>query len=175
MRVSLRPIERCDTDNILKWRNNDNVRLNFVFQDVLSKEAHENWLTNFIDVGKAAQFIIVVDGFGDIGSVYLRDIDMRHRKAEFGIFIGEDCARGKGFGAEAAKLIIEHAFNALDLNKVFLRVFADNIYAIKSYESSGFVKEGCFIEDVIIDNKPCDIVFMALLRSKYERNWRKDS
>jgi len=174
VKVSLRPISRSDTANILKWRNSDNVRSNFVFQDILSREAHERWLNDYIDAGNAVQFIIVVDGLGDIGSVYLRDVDKRHRKAEFGIFIGEECARGKGFGTVAAKLIVEHAFDVLDLNRVFLRVFADNIYAIKSYESAGFTREGCFIEDVIIDGKPRDMVFMAQLRSEYERNRRKD-
>jgi len=169
MAVHIRPIEKEDTDNILRWRNNPEIRSNFVFQDELTREAHENWLDINIKAGKAAQFIIVTDELGDVGSVYLRDIDGRHRKAEFGIFIGESAARGKGFGTAATLKVLKHAFRELDLNKVFLRVFTDNVGAIKSYERVGFTKEGCFAEDVIVDGKPRDMVFMALLKSQYER------
>ena len=169
MAVHIRLIEKEDTDNILRWRNNPEIRSNFVFQDELTREAHENWLDTNVKSGKAAQFIIVTDEFGDVGSAYLRDIDLRHRKAEFGIFIGEDAARGKGFGNAATLEIIKHAFRELDLNKVYLRVFTDNIAAIKNNERAGFAKEGCFAEDVIIDNKPRDLIFMGLLKSQYER------
>jgi len=169
MAAYIRPIKKEDTDNILRWRNNPNVRSNFVFQDDLTREAHEVWMDTNVNAGKTAQFIIVTDALGDVGSVYLRDIDSRHRKAEFGIFIGEDAARGKGFGTAATLMILEHAFRELNLNKVFLRVFTDNVGAIRSYERAGFTKEGCFVEDVIIDNKPRDMVFMALLKSQYER------
>ena len=170
MKVYLRPIKKSDTENVLKWRNHPSVRSNFVFQDDLTTKAHESWLNDNVNTGKAAQFIIVSEELGDVGTVYLRDIDNRHRKAEFGIFIGEVLARGKGFGAEAARLILEHAFCTLNLNKVFLRVFNDNINAIKSYELAGFTKEGYFAEDVIINDRPYDMVFMAILRSQYEKD-----
>ena len=41
-----------------------------------------------------------------VGSTYLRDIDKKNNKAEFGIFIGEKEYWGKGFGNEATKLIL---------------------------------------------------------------------
>jgi len=170
MKVSLRPIEKSDTDNILKWRNHPNVRRNFVFQDDITFEAHERWMNERVSIGKVVQFIIVTEEFGDIGSVYLRDIYYDHRKAEFGIFIGEEKARGKGFGTEATRLALEHAFDVLNLNKVFLRVFPDNDIAIRSYESVGFVKEGYLAEDVIVKNKPYDMIIMAILQSQYNSN-----
>ena len=39
-----------------------------------------------------------------VGSVYFRDIDRVKKEAEYGIFLGEDDAAGKGYGTEAAKL-----------------------------------------------------------------------
>ena len=35
---------------------------------------------------------------------------MKNKKAEFGIFIGEDSARGKGIGTKSAELTIEYGF-----------------------------------------------------------------
>jgi len=165
--VSLRLIDSSDTANIVKWRNLPNVQSNFIFQDNITVDSHENWIKSHIKKGKAIQFIIVTEEYGDIGTVYLRDINEQHRKAEFGIFIGEDYARGKGYGTMAARLILQYAFAKLNLNKVFLRVFSDNIGAIKSYESVGFLEEGYFIEDVIIKGAPKNMVFMAILQSQY--------
>ena len=102
-------------------------------------------------------------------TVYLRDIDQQHKKCEYGIFIGEDSCRGKGIGSAAAKLAINYAFEKLGMNRVFLRVFADNKQAIRSYEKAGFKYEGTFRDDVIIDGTPYDMVFMAILREEWEK------
>ena len=99
---------------------------------------------------------------------YLRDIDHDYRKAEFGIFIGEECARGHGIGGAAAKLILKYGFEELDLNRIFLRVFARNERAINSYKSAGFVYEGLFRQDVIVDGVKEDVVFMSILKEDYE-------
>lgn len=168
MNISIRPITTGDTQNIVKWRNSSFVRDNFIFRQELTASDHEKWMSTSVASGKAAQFIIVSDELGDIGSVYLRDIDNVNRKAEYGIFIGEEDAVGKGIGTIAARLILKYAFEVLQLNRVFLRVFPENKGAIKSYEKAGFVKEGLFYEDVIIDSVPRDMVFMAVLASQYK-------
>jgi len=166
-KITLRKIEYTDTDDIVRWRNKDFVRSNFIFQQLFTNEIHENWMKTRVDTGEVVQFIIseIQTGKG-VGSVYLRDIDRINQKAEYGIFIGEEDALGKGFGSEAAALAIKYAFEQLGLHKVFLRVFADNLRAIKSYENAGFVKEACFKHDVKIDVKYYDMVFMAIINEK---------
>ena len=47
-----------------------------------------------------------------VGTTYLTDIDHRHRSAEFGVLIGEAIWRGKGYGTEAASLMLDYAFTA---------------------------------------------------------------
>lgn len=167
--VSIRPITPNDTDKIIAWRNNPRVRRNFIDQNLLTKEIHTRWLETVVNTGKAEQFIIEADGTG-VGSVFLRDIDNAHKKAEFGIFIGEDGYAGKGVGTEAARKILEYAFDSIGLNKVFLRVLADNAAAIRSYEKCGFVREGCFREDVIAGGQFRDVVFMSMLKSDFKKN-----
>ena len=100
-----------------------------------------------------------------VGSVYIRDIDKTHQKAEYGIFIGEPQARGKGYGTAAAQLMIKYCFEELQLHRLFLRVYAENIQAIRSYEKAGFVKEAHLREDVCIDGKYHDIVLMGILNN----------
>lgn len=166
--VDLRPIEESDTNNIVRWRNLPSVRRNFETQELLTSEAHLKYLSKYVKTRKTSQFIIVDTTLQqDIGSIFLKNIDNQNKKAEFGIFIGESSARGKGFGSLAAKSILEYGFTELKLNRIYLRVFADNIAGIRSYENAGFSHEGCFKQDVIINNQPKDIVFMGVLADEW--------
>lgn len=164
MSIYIRKMTYDDTDLIVSWRNKDSVRKNFIYQALFTRESHENWIKTMIETGKADQFIICLkENDKPIGSVYIRDIDKVHNKAEYGIFIGEDDARGKGYGSEAAKLMLSYCFEELKLHKVFLRVYADNLGAIGSYENAGFEREAYLKDEVCIDGVYRDMVFMAKL------------
>lgn len=168
-KVKLRFIQQEDTENIINWRNKDFVRKNFIFQELFTKEIHENWLKTKVDTGEVAQFIIYqLEDNTPIGSVYLRDIDRVNKKAEYGIFIGEESALGKGFGSEVAKLTLNYAFEYLGLHKVMLRVFAYNIRAIQSYKNAGFVQEAYLSDEIRIDGKYHDMILMAKINTKEE-------
>ncbi len=164
--VSIRPINYGDTENIIKWRNSDYVRCHFIYQALFTKESHENWMKNMVETGKVAQFIILLDSEA-VGSVYLRDIDKEEKSAEYGIFIGEENARGKGVGTESARLILKYAFEEAGLEHIFLRVFADNPGAIKSYEKAGFKRNGQ-IENVQIGDHLQEVIFMSLEKEDFE-------
>ena len=139
--IYIRPITAEDTDLIVKWRNNPRVRNNFIYQKEFDRRTHENWLENTVKTGSAVQFIIVENGTGrPVGSVYFSHVDRTADTAEYGIFIGEDDAVGRGYGSQAAKMAIKYAFNEMMMQEIYLRVFTDNISAIKSYESAGFRK-----------------------------------
>lgn len=166
--IKLRDIKLEDTENILKWKNDKNVKKNFCIQEDLTREVHLNWYYNKILTGNVKQFIIFdEENQLDVGSTYLRDIDLKNKKAEFGIFIGEDCARGKGIGTKSAELTIKYAFEQLKLHKVFLRVFSNNIAGIKAYEKAGFTYEGTAKDDILVNNTYFqDIIFMSIINKK---------
>ena len=173
-KIYLRKMEYCDTENIVKWRNSDFVREHFIYQALFTKESHENWMKTMVETGKADQLIICIQPEHEgeeipVGSVYIRDIDHTHNKAEYGIFIGEESARGRGIGSMAAMLMIEYCFKQLKLHRLFLRVFADNKQAICSYEKAGFIKEAYLKDDVRINGSYKDIVLMGILNPEDER------
>lgn len=162
--IYLRPMEPSDTDNIIKWRNTDFVRRNFIYQKPFTRQGHENWTKTMIDTGKAVQFIICTrEGDGPVGSVYLRDIDRNHNKAEYGIFIGEGQALGKGYGTQAARLMISYAFGRAGLHKLMLRVLAENGQALRSYEKAGFVREAYLKDEVFLEGCYKDVIYMAVI------------
>ncbi len=136
--VRLRLMTAGDTAKIVAWRNRDFVRNNFIYQELFTEEGHLCWIREQVEPGYVVQFIIcLVDG-REIGSVYFRDIDREKGTAEYGIFIGEEDALGRGYGTAAAGQALAYAFAKLKLRKVFLRFLADNIGARKSYEHVGF-------------------------------------
>lgn len=165
--ICLRLMTRDDTDSIVAWRNNDSVRKNFIYQALFTRESHENWIRTMVETGRVVQMIICDLGTGKpLGSVYIRDIDRHHNKAEYGIFIGEPEARGRGVGTAAAKLMLRYCFEEEKLHRVFLRAFADNTQAIRSYEKAGFQREGLLRGDVCIDGQYRDILWMAAINPK---------
>jgi len=89
-------------------------------------------------------FFAIVLKVGDrhIGNIKLGPINMIHRFADIGIIIGEKDCWGKGYGTEAIRLIVEYAFNALNLHKVTAGFYEPNIQSIKAFEKAGFSQEG---------------------------------
>ena len=140
--ITLRPVTPGDTDLILRWRNADFMRRHFIFRETLTREMHETWLRTKVKSGEVVQFILYTgtpeEEGRPFGSVYLRDVDYDLKTAEFGIFIGEADALGKGYGTRATRMMLDYAFDSLGLTRVFLRAFVANRAALDSYRRAGF-------------------------------------
>ena len=103
-----------------------------------------------------------------IGNTGLHGIDYRNSRATFGIMIGETDARGRGFGTEATRLMLDYAFTALGLRNVMLTVFAFNPAGIRAYEKAGFKEFGRRRQCRAMGGKLCDEVYMYCLPSESE-------
>jgi RimJ/RimL family protein N-acetyltransferase len=77
-----------------------------------------------------------------IGTVSLFHIDYRNRCADFGILIGAPDARGKGYGTEATRLMLDYAFTALGLRTVGLTVAEWNVAGQRAYARARFKEYG---------------------------------
>lgn len=163
-KIYLRFMTNEDTDFIVKWRNHERVRNNFIYQGIFTPEGHRNWIETMVKTGKVIQFIICEkETDRPVGSVYFRDICKEHNKAEYGIFIGEDDAIGKGIGSEVCKLACDYGFKVEKWHKIFLRAFSTNIAAIRSYEKAGFQQEAYLKDEVCIQGKYRDVVLMGYI------------
>ncbi|MCR5719085.1 MAG: UDP-4-amino-4,6-dideoxy-N-acetyl-beta-L-altrosamine N-acetyltransferase [Lachnospiraceae bacterium] len=163
--VFLRPMTAWDTEQIVRWRNQENVKKYFLYRGEFTNETHLNWIEKKVKTGEVVQFIICdINDSAPLGSVYVRDIDRVNKKGEYGIFIGEEKARNRGVGTAACLLMCKYCFEELDLHRIYLRVLEDNIRAQKSYEKAGFVREGVLKDDVFLDGSYRNIVWMAKVR-----------
>lgn len=169
-KVILRPITMGDTPLIVKWRSLPSVNMYLYTREPLTAEQHEYWMEHYVLTGQCAQFIIIDRSDNKpVGSVFIKHIDHQSMKGEYGIFIGEESARGRGLGSEAAKLILDYGFHILGLNRIYLTVFAFNQTAIKSYQCAGFEIEGTMRDDFCWNGKFEDVVIMAALREEWEQ------
>ncbi len=162
--VTLKSITIDDTPDIVRWRNN--IRNYFLQRALFTEESHNNWLQNVVEKGKAKQFVIETKEHGRIGSVFLKNLDYENKKAEYGIFIGEENALGKGYGSECARLMIDYGFSQLKLHKIMLRVIASNKRAIQSYKKAGFSEEGYLKDEVLLDGEYTDLVLMGIINQE---------
>jgi RimJ/RimL family protein N-acetyltransferase len=115
-----------------------------------------------------AMAIHVRDSNRLIGTCALSQLDADNGSALFHITIGEKDAWGRGYGTEATRLMIDHAFSGLGLHRVALTVFAFNERAIRSYRSVGFVVEGRAREAIWRDGRWWDEISMSLLDADWK-------
>jgi RimJ/RimL family protein N-acetyltransferase len=102
-----------------------------------------------------------------IGTVGLHP-EYRCRSARFGIVLGEKASWGRGYGTEATRLIVAHAFQTLNMNRVWLHVYEYNVRALRIYERVGFHTEGRLRQETYRDGRYWDVIAMGLLRSEWQ-------
>lgn len=160
--IYLRPITLDDTELIVKWRNTQYVQENFIFRNTLTPQMHKKWMSTKVAKGEVVQYIICEPDNNPIGSVYYRDIDRLEKSAEFGIFIGESSALGKGYGKEAISLFVQYGFNSMGLRKIFLRVLDSNKRAKHLYEKVGFKTSYEEKETIYPSGEEVNVIFMEI-------------
>ena len=165
--VSLRDFTIDDIESKVKWIN-DSANNKYLHYDLPLEYAKTlSWFEKK-DNGTRVDCIIEYDRT-PVGVIGLLSIDQINSKAEYYITIGSTQHKKKGIATKATILILDHAFNDLGLNKVYLNVDADNIIACKLYERVGFVCEGVFREDLLREGHLID-------RKRYavKNEWKRE-
>lgn len=101
-----------------------------------------------------------------VGRAGMFFFDELSRNAAVGLgFVREH--RGKGYGRETLRLLLDFGFTHRNLHRVWLECAATNEAAIRSYAAAGFVTEGTLREHAWIAGAYVDVVRMAVLRSEW--------
>ncbi len=140
-RVRLAPLRDEDSDRLFAWINDRAlVTLSAPFRPIERTE-HDAWFASIRQRDDVRILgIHVVGGDELIGSCQLHSI--HDGSAELQIRIGERRAQGRGYGSEAVRLLLRHAFRELGLRRVTLHVLASNERALAVYRRAGFVEQG---------------------------------
>ena len=103
-----------------------------------------------------------------IGMSILKNINLIHRSAELGIFIGDTSEKHKGYSGEATRLTLKFGFLDMGLNRIYLKVHEDNTPALKLYEKNGFKKEGLLRKSVFKNGRFKNEIIMSLLKEEFK-------
>jgi ribosomal-protein-alanine N-acetyltransferase len=104
-----------------------------------------------------------------IGNITLHQIDWRNKFGEIGIMIGDKISHGKGYASEAISLIVDHAFNKLNLRKVYTGMVQGNEASKRAFEKVGFKMEGILKEHFYLNGEYLDCYRMGLLAKEYRK------
>ena len=100
-----------------------------------------------------------------VGVIGIINIDKK--KGEYYITLGEKDYKRRGISFIASGLILDYAFNVLNLEKVWLCVDEDNVAARNLYEKVGFRLEGLLIKDIYFKNKMINRCMYGICRDEW--------
>ncbi|MDZ7704419.1 MAG: GNAT family protein [Trueperaceae bacterium] len=147
--MTLRPIAATDAEAMFASLSDEEARRLTGTQQTFTLEQVRAFCARVMSADDRLDYAITLHDDGRYrGEVVLNDIDWDNRAANFRIAIGGAENRGKGYGTEAAELILSHAFDVLGLHRVALEVFDFNLRAQHVYRKLGFVQEGV-LRDVL--------------------------
>jgi RimJ/RimL family protein N-acetyltransferase len=175
--IRLRAVEHDDLPTFVKWVNDPDVKQGIGVYLPLSMADEEEWFNKVheripeehnlvIEVRKPAQDADEVSWMM-IGGCGFFNYDGRNRSTEFGIMIGDKSCWNHGYGTETVRLLVQHGFNTLNLNRIYLRVLDNNPRAIRAYEKAGFTYEGRQRQAEFKDGKYVDLLVMSILRDEF--------
>jgi RimJ/RimL family protein N-acetyltransferase len=141
--VELVPLEKKYLDIVSKWNYDTEINFYFSKRPPFSQEQQLKWLQNTLNDSTKKKYIIIHQlNHKPVGLVSLMHIDTNKKLAEFGITIGEKNYWGTGIAKAAGNMLLNYAFQILNLEEVYLTVFEANVRAIQFFTNLGFVKTG---------------------------------
>lgn len=168
-KVVLRPIERADLPNYVRWFQDREVLMYFGPYLPMNLDQEEAWFEHQNKDQSSINFAAEYQG-EHIGGCGFINISYRHRHAEVGLFVGEKSLWNKGFGQDMLTTIVDYGFKYLNFHRIYLRVFAENQGAIHAYEKVGFKHEGRQREMEWRHGRWHDLLWMSILEQKWSRN-----
>jgi len=171
-RVRLRGAERSDLEQFIKWVNDPEVTAGLTLFLPMSSVDEEKWFEAAMKRPQEEKPLVIDMKDGEnwrlIGNSSYFDFDWIARAAEVGIMIGDKTVWNQGYGTEVMSLLLRHGFETLNLNRVYLRVYADNKRAIRTYEKVGFVHEGRMRQSVYKHGAYNDVLYMSVLHEEWD-------
>ena len=127
---------------------------------------HQRWFDAFLADSDRRGWIITSQGQPS-GFLTLSGLTGCNRRAEWGWYLGDPDARGRGVGRAAQALGLDKAFDTLGLEKVWAEVLADNEAALKAQSAAGFRREGYLKGHALKDGAFRDVVVLAIMADEW--------
>jgi diamine N-acetyltransferase len=167
--VALGPLGREHIPLYLRWINDfGTTRMLGLPPRPMTLEQETAWYEQAaVDDGRIGFTIYERSTGRPIGNCGLHEVDLSNRRTMVGIMIGEPDARGRGYGTEAMRLLLDYIFTALGLHSVMLTVFEYNRAGRRCYEKVGFREMGRRRESRWYNGRFWDEIHMDILATEF--------
>ena len=103
-----------------------------------------------------------------IGKIYISRVNRAEDSLDITrIYIADPALRGKGYGEEALRLILQYAFINLHMERVTIDHFEKNRVAAALYDKVGFTNEGLMRNAGKKNGKYINLQLKSMLRAEY--------
>jgi diamine N-acetyltransferase len=165
--VKLRAVEPRDLELMYAWENDTDIWKVSGTVSPFSKYTLQEYIkTCEKDIYANRQLRLVIELTDHtaltVGLIDLFEFNPRHRKAGVGILIGDKSQRKKNYAGEALNLLVNYAFDELNLHQLFCHVPESNIASLRMFTSAGF-KEAGILKDWIFSKSAWENVLMLQL------------
>lgn len=131
--------------------------------EVPDPEVGLRWYSTRKDHADRLDLAVIADG-RYVGEIVLNELDEDNLSCNLRIALVRP---GKGYGSEAIRLVLAHAFATTPLHRISLGVYAFNERAVHVYEKCGFTREGVSRDALLWEGVFHDEVRMSVLRTEW--------
>ncbi len=174
--IRLRPFREEDLDRLWAMVNDEeNRRLTGTHTHVTRATVGDWYRTRGLTPDRLDLAVATRGDDRCVGEVVLNDLDPDNRSCSLRLSLIGPSVYGQGYGSEALRLLLAHAFEGRGLNRVELEVYDHNPRARHVYAKAGFVVEGRRRQALWWDGRTHDAIVMGLLASEWRQgSWSRD-
>lgn len=168
-KVYLRALESDDYKISIEWRQDPEIWSMLVGRRYfVSEQIEKQWVESTYNNSNQVT-LAICDSITNtyIGNISLKNIDFFNKSASFAILVGNKDYWSGGYGTQATRLLLDHAFIDLGLERVQSIILSDNIGSVKMHEKCGFMQEGVLRNAVFKNGKMQDLILMSVLSQDF--------
>ena len=167
-RIYLRPLEREDLPTLVKWGAYSEVQTALDLFYRLPDRSTEEVFLDRVKIDENDVALGIMEKAADVlqGFIGLNRMDFKNSHIQLGFFLAEQSPKTEEYEVEAVHLIAKYAFEALNMNRIWLHVDASDNHAIQRLEKAGFRHEATLRQDRYSDAGYLDTVVIGMLREE---------
>ena len=169
--ISLRPVEKEDLEQLVKWRNNSDFRKHFREYRELNMEQQLKWFNEkVVNDDSTLMFSIIRNEdsklIGCCGLVYINWV---HKHADLSLYIGwnDYYIDSEGYAEDSCDTLLKYSFNELGLNKVWTEIYEFDEKKRDLYNKFSFKEDGVLRQNYWYDGKWWSSRILSILSSDF--------
>lgn len=173
-RLYLRPIIRTDIPQMLIWMNDPLVKRFLAMPYPVTEIMEDSWFERISTGNDNFVFAVVVSEKEEdtyIGNMSINSINWVNRTASTGAVIGNKEFWGKGHGTEAKMLLLQYAFQTLNIRRMESSVIAYNKRSRAYMAKCGYQQEGIRRRAFYKDGGYHDEILYGLFQNEWDPFW----